>query len=243
MCGLQELYTEMLVTSTQLQPFGLVCSNLTKRFGQVVALSDVNLQFPRSGIYSIVGPNGSGKSTLLKVLAGVVRQDRGRLILNGRDVSTATCLRRSRLGLSYVTQENRVFQQLTVRENLLMRTISAHSWRRLFWRKASLQSLGAQYFSFSEELVRFAHDLSYGRQRLLMIASAVAGGCRLLLLDEPAAGCDANTRQSLVAAILAIAAEETLVLVVEHDLRFVEALGGVTIFMQDGRVRFRKGDE
>ncbi|MET9625149.1 ATP-binding cassette domain-containing protein [Streptomyces sp. NPDC006464] len=194
----------------------------------VLALSGVSLALAPARITALVGPNGAGKSTLFDCLAGTLRPARGRVTLDGTDITARAAHARTRLGIARTFQQLAVFPTLTVEENVLL---GAEQARRGDVER-SLRLLGLA------GAVRHhrAADLPTGILRRVELARALAGGPHTLLLDEPAAGLDAAETDALARILAALAAEGLTVLVVEHDPDLVAGIAHVTHTMEGGRI-------
>jgi branched-chain amino acid transport system ATP-binding protein len=200
---------------------------LERRFGGLVATSNVGLRLERGARHALIGPNGAGKTTLVNLLTGVLAPSAGRILLDGADITALRQDRRVRRGLVRTFQVNQLFGDFTP-----LTTVSLAVSRRLgldpqVWRR--LGSRGAVIDGCMEVLERFGlldvmnttvATLPYGRQRLLEIATAIACGPRVLLLDEPAAGVPEAERDGILAGVAALPADVT-VLLIEHDMDLV----------------------
>ena len=175
-----------------------------KRFGGVHALDGFDLELEPGRVVALVGPNGSGKTTALRVLAGTVRADAGRVVLDGLDVTTEPPARRARRGLVRTLQSNGVFPQLTALENAVvgaslrgrhrgaLRALLATPKARRDADAVRARALGAlRAVGLEERRDERAETLTTAEQRLLMVASALAAEPTVLLLDEPSAGAGA----------------------------------------------------
>jgi branched-chain amino acid transport system ATP-binding protein len=168
-------------------------------------------------IVSIIGPNGAGKSTLLKTIAGLVAMKRGRIVLNGTDVSDEDALARARHGVGFVPQERNVFGAMTVAENL---EISA--FRSAGDARARSDALYARYPILAEKRRALARTLSGGQRQILAVAMGLMNDPALLLLDEPTAGLSPRAAEELFDAIVALNRGGLPILMVEQHA--VEAL-------------------
>lgn len=211
----------------------LTLSQVTRRFGGLTALHNVDLTVPRGRIVGLIGPNGAGKTTLINQISGLDHPTSGTITFDGQPIHHAPPHRIARLGIARTYQNIRLFGQMSALQNLL---IGQH-----IQGKSSL--LGALTFlpSYRAEekrlhqtahalLARFglshaAHDtaasLPYGDQRRLELARAIATQPKLLLLDEPTAGMNPTETHALGEHILALRAEGLTVLVIEHDMTFI----------------------
>jgi branched-chain amino acid transport system ATP-binding protein len=228
----------------------LATQNLTRRFAGLVAVDRVELEVPEGGVHAVIGPNGAGKTTLFNLISGLAAPSTGSIRFDGRDVTGLPADRRARLGLARTFQNIRVFSAMTVLENAL---VGLHP--RL---TSSLPAIIARLPGFRREersAVARAHEalalvglharaqdrasaLSYGDQRRLEIARAMAGRPRLILLDEPAAGMNPGETMALGALIRVIAEAGTTVLLVEHDMQFVMGLSDSVFVLNFGRLIF-----
>jgi branched-chain amino acid transport system ATP-binding protein len=200
------------------------------RFDALKAVDDVSLRVRRGERRAIIGPNGAGKTTLFNAITGVVLPTSGRVEFDGRDITRLPPHRRAACGISRTFQITNLFPSLTVRENMELALRGLKSRKFSFFgtntftdeecvqadRALGLSRLGSR----SDALVR---ELSYGEQRQLEMAMALAPNPRLLLLDEPAAGLSPAERVIVTDIIRALPAEITIVLI-EHDMDLVLSL-------------------
>lgn len=217
-------------------------------FGGLRALEDVNARVESGRIVGLVGPNGAGKTTLFNSITGVVRPQRGRVLLDGREISDLRPDERVRLGIGRTFQTPRLDLDATVIDAVLvgfyprMRQSFAAAFagtgdvRRHEARiRDEAKRLICDFELAANPAVR-AGDLSLARLRLLEVARALAGDPQYLLLDEPAAGVDEHDRRLLAAAIRQAAARGIGVLLVEHNVPFVCGLSEELIVLVNGRV-------
>ncbi len=206
---------------------------VTKRFGGVCALDGVTLALDPGEILGLIGPNGSGKTTLVNVCTGVVVPDGGEVLLEGRNVTGLPPWVLARLGVARTFQTTRLWGSMTALENVMVpvhRFLRAPLGEVLLWsgrvrreEEASCRAAGeALALVGAAELAgRRAADLSFGQQRLVELARALAGRPRVLLLDEPAAGLRSDRVLELGRLIRRIRDLGVGVLVVEHRIRLV----------------------
>lgn len=190
-------------------------------FAGIKAIDGVDLQLRQGEILGLIGPNGAGKTTLVNVLSGFQRPSPGRLVLAGRDATGWSPSRLALAGLSRTFQAVRLFGRLTVLENVEVGLVCAGSSRRRA-HGAALSLLDR--VGLKEMAARRAADLSYGDERRLGIARALATGPRFLLLDEPAAGLDSTESLQLGTVIRTVAQLGIAVLLVEHDMQLVREI-------------------
>ncbi len=200
---------------------------LERRFGGLVATSKVGLRLERGARHALIGPNGAGKTTLINLLTGVLAPSGGRILLEGADITAVRADRRVRLGLVRTFQINQLFAEFTVIETVALAVARRHGrdggfWRRLAGDRAVITESVAilERFGLADAMAARVGTLPYGRQRLLEIATAVACGPRVLLLDEPAAGVPEAERDGILAGVAALP-EDVTVLLIEHDMDLV----------------------
>jgi branched-chain amino acid transport system ATP-binding protein len=190
-------------------------SGITVRFGGHVALDDVRLTAAPGEVTGLIGPNGAGKTTLFNVITGLQAPQRGRVRLDGDDVTGLAPYRRARRGLARTFQRLELFGLLTVRENVEL----AASVRGRRPGRSADEALALVGLTAMGE-VR-ADELPTGKARLVELARALATGPRVLLLDEPASGQDDAETEAFRDVLLTVAAEGIAVVLVEHDVHLV----------------------
>lgn len=218
-------------------------SGVSRSFGGVRAVDGLDLTVGQGQIFGLIGPNGSGKSTTLNLIAGLLDLTAGRIVFGGKDISRTPLHRRVGCGIARTFQHSRLFGQLTVRENLW----AARNARGDAGRGPSIRWFGPTRKAREEvdqalHAAGLAHrgdalaaDLSYGEQRRLELARALATGPRLLLLDEPAAGMDAGEIDHLREQIAGLRFAGVTVLLVEHVMDLVMAVADRIAVLDFGR--------
>ncbi|MCX7896789.1 MAG: ABC transporter ATP-binding protein [Rhodocyclaceae bacterium] len=214
----------------------LEARKLTKRFGGVIALKSVSLTIHRGEIYGLIGPNGAGKTTFFNVITGLYACDEGEVWLAGERLDLSRPHRVAAAGIARTFQNVRLFANMTALENVM---VGRHAKGRAGVISAILRTRGergeeAAMRAKAMELLRYvgierrAYDLaghlSYGDQRRLEIARALALEPKLLALDEPAAGMNATETEALRQLIEGLNRDGLTVLLIEHDMRFVMGL-------------------
>jgi branched-chain amino acid transport system ATP-binding protein len=219
----------------------LTVRGLTRRFGGVVAVSDVDLDIAPGERRAVLGPNGAGKSTLFNLIAGADTPTSGGIELFGRDVTHLGARRRTRMGLSRTFQTSRLLTGLTVADNLYVAAIGVSGGRfRLVRTGRDAQARErarrtAASVGMTDRLDTLAGDLSHGEQRQLEIGLALIAEPRMLLLDEPAAGLSRAERQLLTQLLLSLDRDVTLLLI-EHDMDVALTVAERVTMMHDGVV-------
>lgn len=214
----------------------LQLSGVSKHFGGLTALSEVSLHIRRGEIYGLIGPNGAGKTTLFNILTGLYQLDAGSFSFAATSFSSCKPHVLAQAGIARTFQNIRLFPNMTALENIMVgRHLRTHSgiWAALT-RHASARREEREIAATSLALLRYvginrasntlAKNLSYGEQRRLEIARALATEPKLLALDEPAAGMNATETESLKALLQTIRASGITVLLIEHDVKLIMGL-------------------
>ncbi|MFJ6381613.1 ABC transporter ATP-binding protein [Kitasatospora sp. NPDC092039] len=213
----------------------LTARAVVRRYGGIEAVGGVDLVARAGRITALIGPNGAGKSTLFDCLAGTVRPDGGRVLLSGRDVTGLAAHRRVRLGLARTFQQIAVFPTLSVADNVLVGA-EQHAHRVDARAAAERSARALRLLGLQELAAEPAGGQPTGVLRLVELARALAGGPRVLLLDEPAAGLDAVQTARLVSVLRGLAERGMALLLVEHDAELVAELADTVYAMAEGRV-------
>jgi branched-chain amino acid transport system ATP-binding protein len=214
----------------------LELASVSKSFGGLHVLRDVNLSVPKGSIFGLIGPNGAGKTTVFNLITGLLRPTAGSVVFNGRDLTRAKPHGITRLGIARTFQNIRLFRDMTLLENVvvgayrhmnysvpaLLFSLPEFRAREAHARQRALELLS--WMRLENKADDLADNLSYGEQRRLEIARALATEPELLLLDEPVAGMNTGERAELMHEILAIRDRGYTILMIEHDMRFVMGL-------------------
>ncbi|TMR97660.1 ABC transporter permease subunit [Nonomuraea basaltis] len=222
--------------------------DVTKQFKGLIALDGVSLTVPQGQIRGIVGPNGSGKTTLFNVISGFYTPTQGSVLLRGRDVTGAAPYRLSQRGIARTFQNLRLFEDLSVRENILLgldRTPTTWIWRYpgLPWKvlgyeralRARAEEL-IERFGLAEVADAEPRSLPYGIQRRIELARAMAMSPTLLLLDEPAAGMNGEEVRRLGEIVRSIRDSGVTVVIIEHNMGLVMSLCDQVTVLSSGKV-------
>jgi branched-chain amino acid transport system ATP-binding protein len=192
-------------------------TGVTVRFGGHLALDDVRLSARSGEVTGLIGPNGAGKTTLFNVITGLQAPQRGRVRLDGDDVTDLAPYRRARRGLARTFQRLELFGLLTVRENVEL----AASVGRRRRRHGPTPDQALELVGLADLGPVRADELPTGKARLVELARALATGPRVLLLDEPASGQDDMETQRFGQLLVELADQGTAVVLVEHDMSLV----------------------
>jgi len=212
-----------------------------RRFGGVIAVSDVDLTVRPGERRAILGPNGAGKTTLFNLISGEFAPSEGTVELFGRDVTVAPARTRARMGLSRTFQTSRLFGGLSVGDNLYLAVLGVGEGHlRLVKNKADSEMRDkaremGELVGLADKLDVMVAELSHGEQRQLEVGMARVAEPRLMMLDEPAAGLSRAERVKLTELLLALDPAITLILI-EHDMDVALRVAEWVTMMHDGRV-------
>jgi branched-chain amino acid transport system ATP-binding protein len=199
----------------------LTVANVSKHFGGVYALRDVSLTCETGQIVGLIGPNGAGKTTLLNVISAVYPLDVGEVRIEDRRIDSTTPRHCALKGIARTFQNIRLFDRLTVRQNVEVSHATSQRHRRQFLNGLTVEAL-LEELELGDVADRRAKELPYGQQRRLEIARALALVPEFLLLDEPAAGMNEAESTHLIASIRGIRNRAKCgIIVIDHDLRFI----------------------
>ncbi len=212
----------------------LKIQGLTKRFGGLIALSSLDLEISGPSIVSIIGPNGAGKTTVFNCISGAFQVEAGKIFLKGQDILPLKPHERSRLGIARTFQNIRLFNNMSVLENVL---VGMHTRLKSGFLASVLKDRGnleeetraqekalelLSFVGLKSEAHRRANLLPYGDQRRLELARALALEPTLLLLDEPTAGMNPSETKEMMALIKKVFEDlGVCILLIEHDMRVV----------------------
>jgi branched-chain amino acid transport system ATP-binding protein len=225
------------------------CANVSRRFGGLVALANVNLSVSRNSITALIGPNGAGKTTMFNLISGLDRQNEGRIEIEGRSTEglPAYAIVNS-LRLVRTFQSVRLYSKLTVADNV---RIARHTRSNAGFVRSTLKLPSAlreereittqamrwlDFVGMAHRADVIAGTLSYGEQRLVEIARALATEPRCLLLDEPAAGLNTRETMALADLIQAVRALPMTVLLIEHKMDMVMSISDQVNVLNFGEV-------
>ena len=211
-------------------------SDISKRFGGLQALSGVNMKIERGQVYGLIGPNGAGKTTFFNVITGLYTPDTGKFELDGKPYEPTAVHKVARAGIARTFQNIRLFAEMTALENVMVgRHVRTHSGligavlrtRRFKAEEAAIRARAKElldYVGIGKYADFRARTLSYGDQRRLEIARALATDPKLIALDEPAAGMNATEKVQLRELIDRIRHDQRTILLIEHDVKLVMGL-------------------
>ena len=233
------------MTETQIM---LEVAGVSKRFGGLQALSDVGIRIRRGQIYGLIGPNGAGKTTFFNVITGLYQPDGGRFELAGKPYSPSAPHKVAKAGIARTFQNIRLFGEMTALENVMVgRHVRTHQGLLgavLHHRAAREEEAGIrkramellEFVGIAQFAERTARHLSYGDQRRLEIARALATDPQLLALDEPAAGMNATEKLALRDLLQRIREAGVTILLIEHDVKLMMGLCDRITVLDYGRI-------
>jgi len=222
--------------------------DLTRHFGGIRAVDHLDFELAPGCVTGLIGPNGAGKTTVFNLLTGAVKPDRGVVRLHGRDVTGLAPNHIARAGMVRSFQDVRIFQRLTVLENVMLgvQDQPGESAGQLFllpWRtmRAERRTRAAamanlEFAGLADRAEEPAGSLSFGEQKLAALARMLATEAQVFLLDEPSSGIDHRWVERMLELIGALRARGATVCIVEHNLHVVEQLADTIYFMEEGRV-------
>jgi len=215
----------------------LILENITKRFGGLVAVDQVSLEIKHGEFVGIVGPNGSGKTTLFNVINGVFFPEEGRVVFEGRDITTLPPYKRAPLGIGRTFQIPRPFASATVRENVAVGAMfGTLSGKVNVDESLEIADQTIERVGLKEHRNKQAGALTPVEKKLTEIARALAMKPKLLLMDEAMAGMHPNDIDQMVAFIKQVAEEDKIAIVamVEHIMRAVVGMAEKVIVLHQG---------
>lgn len=215
----------------------LAVRGLCKRFGALAVTRDVDLDVERPGLHALIGPNGAGKTSLVHLLMGTLTPDAGRVLLDGRDITTLRPHRRARLGLARTFQISQLMPGFTAAEHVAL-AVQARARHKLRpWGRAGQRGVIGflQAVRLERRAMVRAEALSHGERRALEVATALALEPRCILLDEPLAGMGHQEAQEMIALLRGLKPRFGLLLV-EHDMDAVFALADTVSVMVAGAI-------
>jgi branched-chain amino acid transport system ATP-binding protein len=226
----------------------LKLDSLSRHFGGLKVLQDVNLDIQQGGIFGLIGPNGAGKTTVFNLITGLLPPTGGRIEFNGRDLAGRKPHEITRMGIARTFQNIRIFKEMSLLENVM---VGLHA--QLKYGSIGLLATSGLFRSEERRARARAHELlswvkldhkaadradnlSYGEQRKLELARALATSPKLLLLDEPVAGMNSGEKDELMHEIRNISERGYTIFIIEHDMRFVMGLCGDIAVLNFGRI-------
>ena len=225
----------------------LEVDHVTLRFGGVVALNDVDFTLYKGEILGLIGPNGAGKTTCFNAMTGIYQPTEGEIRFLGQKISGKKRHQITRMGMARTFQNIRLFPEMTALENVQVGADAHHKtsviaallrlprhWKEEREGREKAERL-LEFVGIRNRMHEFARNLSYGEQRRLEIARALATDPKLLCLDEPAAGLNPAEKEELLQLIRQIRDQGVTVLLIEHDMRLVMGVTDRIVVLEFGK--------
>ncbi len=221
--------------------------NLTIKFGGLVALDNVSFDIKRGEILGLIGPNGAGKTTCFNAMTGVYKPTSGKILLEGTSIGGQKQHKITRMGLARTFQNIRLFGEMTALENVVVGLDARHRTsvggallrlpRHIREEKSAIERGMAllEFVGVADHAATLSRHLSYGHQRRLEIARALATDPKVLCLDEPAAGFNPAEKEDLMALIRTIRGDGYTVLLIEHDMKLVMGVTDRIVVLEFGK--------
>ena len=220
----------------------LELKNVSKRFGGVKAVDKCSFYVKKGLITGLIGPNGAGKTTAFNLIAGLLKPDNGRIIFMNQDITGKPTHFIARKGLARTFQHVRLFDNLSIEENLMVATDHpGERFHKCFFYSRNSGSYQKkikeilELVGLNKPLSTLASELSYGQKRLLELARALMMDYHLLMLDEPTAGVNPYIRKRLKILLKRLRSQGKTILLIEHDMDFVMSLSDEVIVLDAGK--------
>ena len=226
----------------------LEVNNVSKQFGGLSAVSNVNFHVEKGEIVSIIGPNGAGKTTIFNLLTGVYDVTEGTIVFDGEEIQNQKVQHIVNAGIARTFQNIRLFKNMRTIENVMIGYHQNTKYNtfdlifrtprfRKYEKKAHLKALEVlESLGFGKYIHTYAGNLPYGEQRKLEIARAIATGAKLLLLDEPAAGMNPQESEELLKFIKGLQAQGFTIILIEHDMSVVMNISDRIYVLDHGKM-------
>jgi ABC-type branched-subunit amino acid transport system ATPase component len=220
---------------------------LTKKFGGLTAVGDVDLKVHKGEICSLIGPNGAGKTTFFNVVTGIYKPDGGDVVFCGENIEGEKPHRIVEKGIARTFQNIRLFQNMTCLENVMAGQhcrAKAGLWTSIFRsggqknEEQRIHDIAAQRLhqvGLAPVENELAKNIAYGSQRMLEIGRALASDPQLLVLDEPSSGLNPKESDDLIAFLKEIICDDLTILIIEHDMKVVMGISDWVVVMEEGR--------
>ncbi|MBU0456687.1 MAG: ABC transporter ATP-binding protein [Nanoarchaeota archaeon] len=222
----------------------LKLSNLKKSFGGVKAVNNCTFHVDKGKITALIGPNGSGKTTLFNLVFGVLKADSGKIIFDKNELTNLSIQKISNLGISRIFQQSRLFDNLTIKENMLLAFDNEDT--KLFKSIFGLNKTTKEKEDKIEETLKLvnmdehknklAKNISYGQKRLIEIARSIIKPHKMLMLDEPVTGVTPSLRKTLTKLLSKLRDEGETIFIIEHNMNFVLNIADEVIVLDEGKV-------
>ena len=222
----------------------LKIQNISKHFGGIKAVDNCSFEIAKGEITALIGPNGSGKTTAFNLISGVLKADSGRIILDKKEITNRPIDKISNWGISRIFQKSRLFNNLTIKENMLLAFDNEDEkfWKNLLGQNKKSKEKEEKIkemlalVKMQEHEHKLGRNLSYGQKRLVEIVRAVINPHNLLMLDEPVAGVTPSLRTEISGLLLNLKKKGETILIIEHDMNFILNIADEVIVMDEGKI-------
>ena len=215
--------------------------NVNKRFGGVIAASDVNFKVTTGELRCIIGPNGAGKSTLFALLCGIQRADSGKILIHEHEVTHYQPFRRIRLGIGLTFQTTRAYQELSVKQNLSIPNPNLTETKDSRQKGEERFEIALKGFGLDPNDETYASELPHHKLQWLAISMVLANYPDTVLIDEPTAGMSRKETDQTVEVLKQLNQHGLTIVVVEHDMHFVKSIAEKVTVLHQGRI-FMEGN-
>ena len=222
----------------------LKIKNIKKHYGGIKAVNDCSFEIKKNKITGLIGPNGAGKSTLYNVISGFEKEDSGKVYFNNLDITDYSASKIANLGISRVFQKSRLFENLTVYENLKV-SLQEDNYKffKSLFSSSKLTKDQEKQITDILKLFKITHiknhkcsDLSFGQKRLVELSRAILRKHKLLILDEPVAGVSPDLRNEIMDVLKILKKQGETILLIEHDMFFTFKICDEIIVLEKGKV-------
>ncbi len=225
----------------------LQVQNLFKEFDGIKAVDDLSFTLEDNTIVALVGPNGSGKTTVFNIVSGFLKAEKGKIVLNSKDIASVSSYKIARLGIGRTFQNIRLFSQISALDNIMLglRYETGERFSSALFQTRRMKREEADNVKKAEELLEFvglsekrdspAENLSHGQRKLLELARILALEPKIFLLDEPIAGLFPETRRTMLGLIKTLKEKGKTILFIEHDLNSVMDAAEKIIVLDHGK--------
>ena len=222
----------------------LKIKNLSKHFGGLKAVNGCSFEIKKGKITALIGPNGSGKTTIFNIISGVLKPNSGTILLDNKDITNFPIHKISNLGISRIFQKSRLFDNLTVKENMILAFDNEDEkfWKSVFGlnkvkkeKEDKIKEM-LKLVKMNEHEGKYARNLSYGQKRLVEIVRSVINPHKLLMLDEPVAGVTPALIKELSQVLLKLKEQGETIFIIEHNMGFILNIADNVIVMDEGKI-------
>jgi len=214
----------------------LTVSGISKSFKNRKVVKDVSFSVESGKIVGLLGPNGAGKTTSFYMVVGLVKPDKGDILLDGVSIGLEPMYRRARVGLSYLAQEPSIFRKLSVSENISV-ALEAHGYSEARMRERLEELLNEFHIQHIRD--SYGYALSGGERRRVEIARALAGAPKFILLDEPFAGIDPIAVADIQGIIRELSSKGIGILITDHNVRETLGICDLAYILKDGQIQVK----